>query len=105
MQLLSSQNTELTNLGNLYQIYEDLKGNIEPFAELYRLAKAAGMNPQDVNKLLTFANHHLPSLQSRYDDLKRKLSSLEGQIHNSTIHFKSYLTRYRIYIKRLTLFA
>jgi hypothetical protein len=85
---LHAEYCKLTNLENLYQIYEDLKGDVEPFAELYRLTKAAGMVPQDVNKLLTIANHYLPSLQNRYDDLKKQLSSLEGQIHNSTITFQ-----------------
>ena len=52
---------KLTQLESVFRAYEDLKGDIEPFVKLYRLAKAAGMNAQHVNKLLTIANHHLPS--------------------------------------------
>jgi uncharacterized protein (UPF0147 family) len=79
---------KLTQLESVFRAYEELKGDIEPFVEMYRLAKAAGMNTQDVNNLLTIANHHLPSLQSIYENLKRQVSSLEGQIRNSTIVFQ-----------------
>ncbi|MBV9178832.1 MAG: hypothetical protein JO297_17535 [Nitrososphaeraceae archaeon] len=81
---------KLVQLERLFQAYEDLNGDIEPFLELYRLTKAAGMNVQHVNKLLTIANHHLPSVQSRYDDLKRQVGSLEGQIRNSTMIFQDF---------------
>ncbi|MBV9177419.1 MAG: hypothetical protein JO297_10300 [Nitrososphaeraceae archaeon] len=81
---------KLVQLERLLQAYEDLKGDIEPFLELYRLTKAAGMNIQHVNKLLSIANHHLPSVQSKYDDLKRQVGSLEGQIRNSTILLQDF---------------
>ena len=48
------------------------------------------MNTQHVNKLLAIANRHLPSVQSRYDDLKRQVGSLEGQIRNSTMLFQDF---------------
>jgi hypothetical protein len=48
------------------------------------------MNIQDVNKLLAIANHHLPSVQNRYENLKRQVGSLEGQIRNSTMLFQDF---------------
>jgi hypothetical protein len=49
------------------------------------LAKAAGMNAQHIVKLLTIANNCLPSVEYRYEKLKRELNSLEGSIKNSTM--------------------
>jgi hypothetical protein len=40
---------KLTQLDNLYQIYEEIKDDIGSFVKLYRLSKAAGMNTQYVN--------------------------------------------------------
>jgi|SRR6187200_580954 len=50
---------------NLYQLYEELDGNIEPFLKLHRLVKAAGMNTEHVTRLLKIANNDLPSVEYR----------------------------------------
>lgn len=52
---LYCESCKLTELESVFRAYEELKGDIEPFVKLYRLAKAAGMNVQDVNNLLTIA--------------------------------------------------
>ena len=79
---------KLTQLENLSRIYEELKDDIEPFLKLYWLTKAAGMNVQDVRRLLTLANNYLPSVQIRYDNLKREIGALEGEKRNATMVFQ-----------------
>jgi transposase len=44
---------KLKRLHNLTLIYEETKGDIDPFLKLYRLSKAAGMNVQQVVNLQT----------------------------------------------------
>lgn len=73
---------------DLYQIYEDLKQDIQTFVLLYRLTKAAGMNVENVSRLLVVANNYLPSVEDRYENLKREVGSLEGEKRNSTMIFQ-----------------
>ncbi len=41
-------------------VYEETKGDIEPFLKLYGLSKAAGMSARHVINLLNIANTDLP---------------------------------------------
>jgi len=50
---------------------------------MYRLAKAAGMNVQHVNRLLAIANNHLPSVEYRYETRRREVEDLEAEKGNS----------------------
>ena len=43
------------------------------------------MNTQQVIRLLTIANNHLPSVEQRCQELKREVYSLEGDKRNSTM--------------------
>jgi hypothetical protein len=74
---------DLNNLHHLNQVHEEIKDNIGSFLNLYKLAKAAGMNTQQVIRLLTIANNHLPVVEQRCEDLKREVASLEGDKRNS----------------------
>src|ERR687897_1677052 len=47
------------------------------FLELYKLSKAAKMNPKHVVNLLQMANGYLPLLERRYHRLKKEIDSLE----------------------------
>jgi hypothetical protein len=68
----------------LDQIYAEIKDDIGSFVNLYRLAKAAGMNVQHVNRLLAIANnHHLPSVENTYEIRKREVYDLEAEKRNS----------------------
>ena len=78
----------LNNLHDLNQIYEEIKGDIGSFLNLYKLAKAAGMNTQQVIRLLAIANNHLPAVEQRCEKLKREVHSLEGDKRNSAIIFQ-----------------
>ena len=87
-------------------LYEEIKGDIEPFLKLYRLSKAAGMNVQQVVNLLEIANTNLPDIQCRYERLKRELNTLEfdkQQSHRTMAYFNNQietqrkaLTSYRV---------
>jgi hypothetical protein len=87
-------------------LYEEIKGDIEPFLKLYRLSKAAGMNVQQVVNLLEIANTNLPDIQCRYERLKRELNMLEfdkQQSHRTMAYFNNQietqrkaLTSYRV---------
>ena len=82
---------EYWNLRNLYdlnQVYEEIKGDISSFVNLYKLAKTAGMNTQHVIRLLAIADNHLPAVEQRYEKLKRVEASLEASNRNSAITLK-----------------
>ena len=97
---------KLKQLHNLTLIYEETKGDIDPFLKLYRLSKAAGMNVQKVVNLLEIANTNLPDIQCRYERLKRELITLEidkQQSHRTMAYFNNQietqrkaLTSYRV---------
>jgi transposase len=97
---------KLKQLHNLKMIYEETKGDIEPFVTLYRLSKAAGMNVQQVVNLLKIANNNLLDIQCRYERLKRELNTLEfdkQQSHRTMAYFNNQietqrkaLTSYRV---------
>src|SRR3954463_8748998 len=72
----------------LDQIYGEIKGDISYFVNLYRLAKAAGMNVQHVNRLLAIANNHLPSVEYAYETRKREVEDIEAEKRNSVRVFQ-----------------
>jgi hypothetical protein len=74
----------LSQLHDLNIVYEQIKGDITPFLKLYRSAKAAGMNIQQVVNLLKIAdNNNLPALEHKYEILKQEVDSLECRKSNS----------------------
>jgi len=76
---LYTEHWKLNGLYVLHQIYEEIKGEIGYFVNLYRLAKAAGMNVQHVNRLLEIVNNDLPAVELRYERLKKEAATLEFQ--------------------------
>lgn len=83
--------TEFCNLNNfraLGQVYNEIKGDIAYFLELYRLTKAAGMNSQDIKRILEIAHRDLSSIEYRYRALQREISSLEAEKRNSARIFQ-----------------
>lgn len=79
---------KLKQLYGLSQVYEEIKDDIGSLVELYKLAKAAGMNTQQVVKLLAIADNYLPAVEQRYEKLKREEASLEAGNRNSAISLK-----------------
>ena len=51
---------KLKHLHNLSMVYEEIRGDIEPFLKLYKLAKSKGMGIQQVVNLLAMSNNDLP---------------------------------------------
>ena len=70
---------ELEGLHNLNQIYQEIKDGTWNFVNLWKSVKAAGMGVPHVNRLLTIANNDLPSVESRYERLKKEAATLEFQ--------------------------
>ena len=78
-----TEHWKLKGLYMLDQIYGQIKDDIGYFVNMYRLAKAAGMNVQHVNRLLAIANNHLPSVEYRYETRRREVEDLEAEKGNS----------------------
>jgi hypothetical protein len=62
-------------------IYEETKGDIEPFLKLYKLAKRKGMGVKQVVNLLAIANNDLPAVERRFNRLGNDMSMLQFQKH------------------------
>ena len=70
---------ELEGLHNLNQIHQEIKDGTWHFVNLWKSVKAAGIGIPHVNRLLTIANNDLPSVESRYEGLKKEAAILEFQ--------------------------
>ena len=93
---------KLKRLHILTLIYEETKGDIEPFLRLYRLSKAKGMGAQQVVNLLEIANEDLPDIQCRYERLKREVSTLEFNKQQSHIALSYFNNQIETQRKALT---
>lgn len=72
----------LCHLRDLYHIYEEVKADMSFLIELYRSMTYEGMNIEHVIKLLDIANNHLPSVESKYENLRKEINSLENANRN-----------------------
>jgi hypothetical protein len=70
---------KLKQLHNLNTVYEETKGDIEPFLRLYKLSKVKGIGIKYVVNLLTFANEDLPALEKRFKRLRNDINALQFQ--------------------------
>jgi transposase len=68
---------KLKQLHNLNMVYEEVKGDIEPFLRLYRLSKAKGIGLKHVVNLLTIANDDLPAVERRFKRLRNDVGMLQ----------------------------
>jgi len=83
-------------------VYEETKGDIGPFLNLYRLSKAAGMSLQQVVHLLKIANNNLPEIELRYERLKKEINRLEFKKQQSRIAMAYFNNQIEIKSKALT---
>ena len=72
---------KLKQLHNLTLIYEETKGDIDPFLKLYRLSKAKGMSVKKVVDILAIANDDLPAIEERIKRLRNEISALQFRKH------------------------
>jgi transposase len=72
---------KLKQLHNLNIVYEETKGDIEPFLKLYRLSKRKGMSVKQVVDILAIANNDLPALEKRFKRLRNDISMLTFRKH------------------------
>jgi hypothetical protein len=70
---------KLKQLHNLNMVYEETKGDIEPFLKLYKLAKRKGIGVKQVVDILAIANNDLPALEWRFKRLGNDMSMLQFQ--------------------------
>jgi hypothetical protein len=70
---------KLKQLHNLNMVYDELKGDIDPFLRLYKLSQAKGIGVKQVVNLLTIANDDLPALEKRIKRLRNDMSMLQFQ--------------------------
>jgi predicted transcriptional regulator len=97
---------KLKQLYNLNMIYEELKGDIEPFLKLYKLAKRKGMGIKQVVDILATASNDLPAIEKRFNRLRNDISMLQfqkridernlSQLNNQVASTTKLLTSYRI---------
>jgi transposase len=66
---------KLKQLHNLNMVYEETKGNIEPFLKLYKLAKRKGIGVRHVVNL-QIANNDLPAVEKRFKRLRNKYAAI-----------------------------
>src|SRR5215218_8372935 len=70
---------KLNQLHNLSMVYEEVKGDIDPFLRLYRLSKRKGIGVKQVVDVLAIANNDLPSIEERIKRLRNDISMLQFQ--------------------------
>src|SRR5919106_515093 len=101
---------KLKQLHNLNMIYEELRGDIEPFLKLHKLSKAKGMGLKQVVNLLQIANNDLPAVEKRFKRLRNDVSMLQFrkhtlernlyQLNNQIASTTKLLNSYRVSCKR-----
>ena len=73
----------LVQYHSLNWVYEQVKDDIRYFVRLYISAKVARMGVEQVVKVLETANNDLPSVEHKYERLKREADDIEADKHNS----------------------
>jgi hypothetical protein len=68
---------ELKNLNHLNQIYQDLRGDLEPFLKFYYLCTSAGFSKKHVIELLRMADDNLQGFEFKYNLIREEADSLE----------------------------
>jgi len=101
---------KLKQLHNLNMVYEETKGDIDPFLRLYRLSKRKGMSVKQVVDVLAIANDDLSAIEERVKMLRNDMSMLQFQkriderslyqLNNQIASTTKLLTSFRISCKR-----
>jgi hypothetical protein len=62
-------------------VYEETKGDIEPFLKSYKSAKRKGIGVRHVVDIVAIANNDLPAIEERLKRLRNDVSMLQSQKH------------------------
>jgi hypothetical protein len=97
---------KLKQLHDLNMVYEETRGDIEPFLKLYRLSKGKGLSIKQVVDVLAIANDDLPAIEERYKRIRNEINMLQFQkridernlyqLKNQIASTTKLLTSYRI---------
>jgi hypothetical protein len=71
----------LRNLGWFNSSFEQVKGNIGPYLQLFSLMNSLGMTPEQVAEQVKYGNN-LPQLQSTHLTLRNEINELQSQKQN-----------------------
>jgi transposase len=93
---------KLKQLHDLNMVYEEIKGDIEPFLKLYRLSKSKGMCVKRVVDFLAIANNDLPSIEVRFKRLRNDVSMLQFRKHTIERNLYQLNNQIATTTKRLT---
>jgi hypothetical protein len=101
---------KLKQLHNLNMVYEELKGDIDPFLKLYKLAKRKGIGIRHVVDVLAIANNDLPAIEERVKMLRNDVTMLQfqkridernlSQLKNQIVSTTKLLNSFRMSCKR-----
>jgi hypothetical protein len=101
---------KLKQLRDLNMVYEEIKGEIDPFLRLYKLAKRKGIGVRHVVDILAIANNDLPAIEERFKMLRNDVSMLQFQkridernlyqLNNKIVSTTKLLNSFRIPCKR-----
>jgi hypothetical protein len=101
---------KLKQLHNLNMVYEEIKGDIEPFLKLYKLVKRKGIDVRHVVNVLAIANNDLPAIEKRIKTLRNDMSTLQfqkriderslDQLNNKIASTTKLVTSFRISCRR-----
>jgi transposase len=93
---------KLKQLHDLNMVYEETKGDIEPFLKLYRLSKSKDMCVKRVVDFLAIANNDLPSIEVRFKRLRNDVSMLQFRKHTIERNLYQLNNQIATTTKRLT---
>jgi hypothetical protein len=68
---------KLKQLYNLNIVYEELRGDIEPFLKLHKLSDANDMGVKQIVNLLQIANNDLPAIEERVKRLRNDTNMMQ----------------------------
>src|SRR5919112_967364 len=82
---------QLKQLHNLNVVYEEIKDDIGFFAKLYKLAKAKGMDVEQIVNLLKIANNDLSALEEQAKRQRREI----GNLYNEKAILEAIVTEFK----------
>ncbi len=96
---------KLQQLDRLSQLYDELREDIWPFVDLYRLSRSAGMGAPQVISCLKIANNELPRVERLIENqrfIQTELDLEKNKLREQIVGLHSTLSDYREAIRQET---